>query len=563
MRRIRETTALLIGLGVSSFIGCAGDITGSGGPDGLEVPGVAGGPGDTSLDGSRTAFACDEAGERSTVRPLRRLSYWELTGSIERAFGENVLAAVEVPLESVQREGDTLNEGAFEQNTNREYLEAILRVFDAVGETAEAERSLERFHGCDSLDSSACREALVAGLGRRLFRRPLTDAQLLHFMQVLNEQGQRGLVVAMMLAPEFLFHLEHGDGPEVELDQFALASRLAFMIEDAIPDEPLLALAEAGALEGEVLRDEVSRLLRGARGRAKTTTFFERWLGVRVVPAADTTEAFLRGIDGESYVAEAAEELRRFVDYVVYEKEGTVADLLLGNESFATSEDLAEVLGAQPWNEGDEPEEAAIARGVLLRPPVLMNGYARTSPILRGVFLLRNVLCEELEFPGDDVISMREEQNPDPTAVTGREITAAQTSAPECAACHDAINPLGFAFEDLDSLGRFRTQEDHFVEGELVESYAIDSASTITIDGNSVDVSGSLELVDALAASDQVAACIARRYYTFAQFRTDLDNADQCHMARMFETLDGSGTILDLLHSAYLETILRTRRVNP
>ena len=233
---------------------------------------------------------------------------------------------------------------------------------------------------------------------------------------------------------------------------------------------------------------------------------------------------------------------------------------------FPHSDQLAAFYDVPAWEPGNPPEATTdLARGVVLRPPTLISGREETSPILRGVFVRNHLLCDEIpEPPDDDEIAAREEMVDTTDLRTVREKTTALTSDPACAGCHQLINPLGFALEDFDPVGRLRTEEVHYENGDVAANYPVDaSVERVLIDGEALPIDGGADLVRAIADSEQASACFATTYFRFSQERRNTDdNGDRCHIARMHGRLvSADGSVLGLLSAAFSEAALSTRRV--
>lgn len=357
-----------------------------------------------------------------------------------------------------------------------------------------------------------CARDLITTLGRKAFRRPLAEDEVVDYLGVFDSGAAAGyrvgaeLVVATMLqSPFFLYRTELGarDGSGVYvLTQHELASELAYTFSGSLPDETLLAKADAGTLDTpEALEDEARRLLATARGKATMVRFVQQWLGLDRLPYVPKDSATYPELTAELRQS-MLEESRRFIEHVLFTTSGSFNDLLTSTTTFL-DERLATLHGAAQGEVTLSPRRGGVLMltGTMTKH-ALANG---SSPIHRGILVRTHLLCTELPPPPPGVAA-----NPPSIApgVTTRERYSQHSADEKCRSCHALIDPIGFAFEGFDGIGRSRTTDN---------GTAIDTTSQITVvDGGSVQVTDAMDVARALAASPQAQSCFATQWAIFA-----------------------------------------------
>ena len=338
---------------------------------------------------------------------------------------------------------------------------------------------------------TACAREILSTLARRAFRRPVAAADidpLLGFYAAGRAAGtfDSGIQTALerlLVDPEFLFRIEQdppglAPGTVHALSDVELASRLSFFLWSSLPDDELLAVAERGELGSPgVLEAQVRRLLADPRAAALVDNFAGQWLLVRNVRFAEPDRALFPGFDGDLREALARETELFFRDQ--FRRDRSVLDLLRADYTFVNSR-LAEHYGI-PGVYGGHFRRVALAderrHGLLGHGSVLtVTSYPnRTSPVLRGKWVLENLLGAPPPPPPPDVPSLEEGSRTVPTTV--RERLEQHRANPVCASCHARMDPLGFALENFDPIGRWRDAE---------AGLPIDAAADLP-DGSTVD----------------------------------------------------------------------------
>ena len=324
---------------------------------------------------------------------------------------------------------------------------------------------------------AACARRILGTLARRAYRRPATDADVATLMEFYAagradggfDGGIQRALTRLLVDPEFLFRIET-DAPDVapgepyRLSDLETASRLSFFLWSSIPDDELLDAAAAGRLgRPEVLERQVRRMLADPRSDALVGNFAAQWLHLRnmdrVTPDVNRFPEFddnLREAFARETELLVASELRA---------DGGVADLLTAdytfvNERLARHYGIPGVYGSR-FRRVDLGTGASGGRGGLLGHGSILtvtSHATRTSPVLRGKWVLENILGAPPPPPPDDVPAL-DENTPGEPHRTVRERLEQHRANPVCASCHARMDPLGFALEGFDGIGRRRTAD--------------------------------------------------------------------------------------------------------
>ena len=336
-----------------------------------------------------------------------------------------------------------------------------------------------RLFGCrppagDAAAASACARATLAPLARRAYRRPVTDDDvdrlLTFYDQGAATQGFDGgielAVRRLLVSPEFLFRIERdpddaAPGTPYLLSDLELASRLSFFLWSSIPDDELLEVAERGELtDAAVLEAQTRRMLADPRSVSLVTTFAGQWLSLRNAAAVQPDEDLFPDF-GEDLRQGFRRETELLFEHILREGRSVVellsADYTFVNERLARHYGIPNVRGSHFRRVTlDDP-----ARGGLLGHGSILTvtSYAnRTSPVLRGKWVLENILGTPPPPPPADVPALEE-------TTTGRQLTMREAmeqhrANPVCASCHRVMDPPGLSLEPFDAIGRRRTPRE-------------------------------------------------------------------------------------------------------
>ncbi len=352
--------------------------------------------------------------------------------------------------------------------------------------------------------------AFCRTFAERAFRRPLSDEENRTFIDQQfetasdSEAAAKRVILLVLKSPRFLYPALSGSS-----DSYAVASRLALAMWDSTPDAELLAAASAGKLadRAEVMR-QAERMLRDPRAKTKLREFLFTWLQLDQVHDLSKDAKRFPGFD-DTLAADLRTSLELFLDDVVWNKKD-FRQLFLSEDAFVNSR-LAKFYGVElPAEAGVdagftkvklEPERRS---GVITHPYILATlAYnAETSPIHRGVFLARGLLGINIRPPQEAFTPLAADLHPN---LTTRERVLLQTKPAACAGCHTVMNPLGFALENFDAVGRYRDKEN----GKALDV----SGSYDTRAGTSVKFKGAKELAKFLAESPEVSDAFAQRLF--------------------------------------------------
>lgn len=363
-------------------------------------------------------------------------------------------------------------------------------------------------------------ESILRPLMRRAYRRPVTDDDLIspvHFFVTGDaengfEAGIEDALASILVNPNFLFRIETDPrdvepGQPYRISDLELASRLSFFLWSSLPDDELLSLAGSNRLhDADILTGQVERMLADDRAESLTTNFASQWLylrnldsitpDLRLFPDFDDnlrqsfrgeTEAMFRGIVAHN------ESVLRLID----------SKTTYLNQRLAQHYGIAGVFGSH-FRAVDVSADSHRG-GILRHGSILMvTSYAtRTSPTIRGHWILKNVLGTPTPPPPPNIPNLAEKSTLVATSV--RERLAMHRANPACASCHDLMDPIGFALENFDAVGRWRTHD-----GELL----IDSSGTMP-DGIDIDSVDDLEAA-LLARPEIFVTAMTEKLLTFA-----------------------------------------------
>ncbi len=370
-------------------------------------------------------------------------------------------------------------------------------------------------------DETGCAAKILSTLSRRAYRRAATgdDVQtLLRFYERGRaaggfDGGIRAALERVLVSPDFLFRIEAdpvniAQGETYRISDVELASRLSFFLWSSTPDDQLLDLAIAGKLKDPVvLNQQVSRMLADPRARASLIqNFFDEWLQTRNVALLKPESTKFPWFDDNLRLA-FVQELELFLDAQLKENR-SVVDLLTSNETFV-NEQLARHYGI-PNVYGSHFRRVTLTDenrfGLLGKASVLsVTSYTtRTSPTIRGKWLLENILAAPMPAPPPNVPAL-EASNKDNKPLTVREMLEMHRANPACASCHARMDPLGLSLENFDAIGQWRTTD----AGKPI------NASGVLLDGTKVD--GVAALRSALfAQKQQFVRAVTEKLLTYA-----------------------------------------------
>ena len=379
-------------------------------------------------------------------------------------------------------------------------------------------------------EEAACAEQILSNLARRAYRRPVTPRDVTALMSFYEagrrdggfETGIQAGLEFLLTDPEFVFRTERAPvdaepGIAYPVGDLELASRLSFFLWGSVPDDELLDAAAQGRLtEPAVLERQVRRMLAQPRARRMLVeSFAGQWLGLRRLRNASPDPTVFPEFDENLRVA-MGRETQLFLE-AQFRDDRPVSELLTADYTFVNDR-LAEHYGIPAihgthFRRVDLPDDRRA--GLLGQASILtLTSYAnRTSPVTRGKWVLESLLGAPPAEPPADVpdLKTREEGEP-PTSV--RALMEVHRRNPACATCHRTMDPLGFALENFDGIGRWRAAEDTGVPGEL--GPAIDP-SGLAPDGSPFEGASGLRQI--LAHGEEFTSTLTERLLTYATGR--------------------------------------------
>lgn len=384
-------------------------------------------------------------------------------------------------------------------------------------------------------DDAQCFEAFVRSFGRLALRRPLRDEEVATYSVFLPfaTEDVPGVdndfytavslaVTAFLQDPEFLYRIEAGTAttdPDVfKLDDYEIATRVAYLFWGSTPDDALLADAEAGLLADADTRAEiVERIVTDDKAMGQLHRYHAMWLGYRAIPHdADLIAAFNA-------------ETTALIDRVVFEDRDAYSSLFTAPETFVDTA-LAEHYGLEAPAGGEGwvsygPDRA----GILSHGSVLaaFSKFTDTSPTQRGIFIAERLRCNEIPAPPPTVDADNPPGNADDPNACKEERYAIHNEVGSCAACHSLMDPIGMGLENYDIAGRFRLTDDGKPDCEISGVGELPGVGSF---------SGPGELAERLVESGELERCATEQYLQFALGRP-LEGDDELvdHVVSDFE----------------------------
>jgi hypothetical protein len=426
-------------------------------------------------------------------------------------------------------------------------------------------------------DGSACLKDTINKFGRRAFRRPLTADEVTSFTKIITNGSKitatgtptdvaGTLLYMFLISPSFLQREEiSGTTPDSNgdfaLSSYEVASRLSYLLWNSMPDDTLSTAADNNQLTtpAQILA-QAKRMLMSDRARAKVSAFHQYYLLMGTNTRWDTIihDSTMFPAFNSSMVGTLENETQMFFDNIAFAANGTFQDLLLSPSAYVNNA-LAPLYGLDPSKFGTDLTlttlDATQRPGFLTRVGFLnaYSSYNRTSPILRGAFITKQIMGTQIGSPppGAAMATLPTGADLD----TNRKQVDAQTADPACAGCHHVyINPPGFVMEAFNAVGTAQTTE-------ASTGAPIDTVADVMIDGNTVHCTNPLDLMKALAASPMTQQRYAERWTSFA-YERESDPMD-CDTVNMLSTKIAAGgyTIQNLVTDLTQTNSFRTRAV--
>lgn len=557
--------------------------------------GIIGNDDDKPNGTNPTSFTCDTDLTPAAL-PLRRLSHVQYRNTVNdiirfaapkiaTAAIESVTPIIE-QLPADQRIGPDKHYAGFsrrDQSLQQEHVDGLYAVGAAVGAALTATSAqLEEVAGtcatdADTTNDGVCLDTMIRRVGERALRRPVTDEDVTFYGGPAGdapyEPADYADVLALLLnAPHLMYFVEHGqDGADssAPLDAYELASRLSYHFWQTVPDEALFAAAKSGELLTDAGYDaQLKRVFADPRTRDAVGEFFGQWLENTTLEELDS-RAGTPLYDAFAGTTKVGPELREAMLaevtdaalYYTFDAPGGFRELLMDRHSFARTQDLAAIYGVPVWSSGEPPMFVEPERvGLLTRAAYVSTGSANTRPIMKGVFLRKALLCDDIPAPPPNAAANPPQLSP---TLSTRQVVEELTSNGACASCHSiSINPLGFATENFDALGRVRQTQTLFDTntGQVVGTAPVDTSTVPRIDlADETTSKGAADLLKLVADSPKPYACFARQYFRYTFGREEDAKRDGCALNELKVVLDGSKPMADVLVSIARSKAFRSR----
>ena len=518
-----------------------------------------GGDADVRASSDNPTLTGDDVDERFTVRvPLKAGPHAIAVAFLEKTHGYNTRR-----LQSyIRSSADTID------FSGQPHIDQFIMTgpFNPTGPgDTPSRRAIFVCRPAAASDEAPCARKILAPLARRAYRGDVSDRDvdiLLDFYQKGRQEtgtfdGGIDMALRRMLAsPKFLLRVEPdppgvAPGSAFQLSDLALASRLSFFLWSSIPDDELLSVAARGDLKKPAVLDrQVRRMLADPKAEALVANFAGQWLYLRnlrnKVPNSfqfpdfddDLRRAMVREV--ELFFKSIMDEDRSVMDLMT-------ADYTFVNERLARHYGMPGIYGTQfrRVTVTDEARKGLLGKGAIL----MATSHAhRTSPVLRGKWVLENIIGVSPAPPPDNVPALKDEQHPEkPKSV--REQLEQHRASPVCAQCHRVLDPIGFALENFDAVGAWRTRDG----GTLGDPI---NASGQLVDGTKVD--GVVALRQALVREpDMFVRTMTEKLLTYAVGRgltaTDMPIVRSIARDAAASNYRFSSIVLGIVHSAPFE----------
>lgn len=418
------------------------------------------------------------AGISAGPSPLRRLSRSQYSATVRDLLNLHVDVGGALPADGAGGEGfDNAAETLFLSPIHAEkYLDAAKIALNSAAKDPRARAKFLIATPGESVTREAAARAILAAFLPRAFRRPVGADELAFYLDLYRDAQKKSdsfddailfSLRAVLISPQFLFRFEAPNAAPAmrPLDGYALASRLSYFLWNSMPDSLLTALAASGKLnDPEILKTQVARMLRNEKSFDFEQSFVEQWLQTRDLGKSIQP-------DTELFPVWKDEELQGDIRYqpILFFREILASDSsllnLLDSKFTIATRKLQKLYGLNIKQEnGSQPKRIELPegsnRGGLLGMSAVLavsSHPQRTSPVLRGKWLLESVLGTPPPPPPPNVPPL--EEGAAAATHTVRERLAQHRANPVCATCHTRIDPLGFALENYDVLGRWRSEE--------------------------------------------------------------------------------------------------------
>jgi hypothetical protein len=416
-----------------------------------------------------------------------------------------------------------------------------------------------------ALGTGTCLADFIKGFGLKMWRRPLTDVEVgkltaLYTTSATNaggpEAGLKNVVQGMFMSPNFLYRTEVGSstapGTVTNLTDYELASALSYTLWDSAPDATLLDLAAQGKLRGNLMA-QATRMWGMTRSQSALNNFFSQWLQTDDLLSATKDPSYTQYND--QVAVDLQEEGRLFLNSVVFQGDGSFKTLFTAPYGFlnARTAPLYGKTNVTGMNLVKTDLDPAQRRGFLT-----MAGFVSahsdgddTAIVSRGRYFRGDILCDHIPPPPNPALAVFGPKSSDPN-MTNRERLLNHVQTPACASCHNIFDPIGFALENYDPIGRYRTMD---------KGKQIDASGSIPLGAGEIAFDNFIDFIDKLSKTPELYACFSTQYFSFATGR-NFDEINACERKAITDEFVKSGYKVDKLVMSVVNSPSFTARQN-
>jgi Protein of unknown function (DUF1588)/Protein of unknown function (DUF1592)/Protein of unknown function (DUF1595)/Protein of unknown function (DUF1585)/Protein of unknown function (DUF1587) len=533
-----------------SMAACQGGSSSASTDGGAGNTSAHGGSSQTGGGSAQTGGGSAGPGNLSTASAsvARRLSRTELSNLVRHALGDDGSATAKFLSEDQYRPFD--NDYTV-QSASSALIESLEATANDIAARAVLPANRSKIVPCTPTGpgDAACLRSTIESVGRRLYRRPLSEEQVQAYITLQSYATENNpgvphdfytavnLVLRSMLQdPEVLYRIEVG-APTGEpgifaLDGYEVASRLSFLLWGGGPDDALLDQAGAGKLTDAGSRTQAAaRLLGDARARAQLERFHAMWLGYRAIPAsAELAAAF-------------SLETNKLIEKVVFDQPSSYMDLFTSPQTYVSGPLPAQYgVNAPAGGQGWVPYADDKRAGILSHGSVLaaFSKFSDTSPTQRGIFVQTRLLCNKVSPPPANV---NVDQAPgDGSKVCKIDRYDEHRKLASCKACHAQLDPIGYGLENYDIGGRYRSHDDAHEDCILPNKGELPGVG---------EFSGPGQLAKLLVESGKLESCFVQHFLSYAVGR-ELRPEESAAKDSLLASFKGDGYDLKQMLSRYV-----------
>ncbi len=542
------------GVGISGGGGSSTQISGGTGTGNVGVVVSGGGAGSGTTIGPTN---CDGL----TSRRVRRLSMREYANVVSDLLGPAAGTTVTTTIQN-DNLGDNLVAGFDNQSSVLIVSGPLQEDIADLAATLSSQANPTTLAPCaTAAGSPTCLQTFIRSFANKAYGRPMADDEFTRALAVAN-MGQdyatqvRLAVELVLQSPGTLYVSELGSptapvasGQSVPLTQYEIASQLSFLLTGTRPDATLLTAAQTtGFTKSADILSQAQRILATAPAKAALSRFINGWMDMEPLAGFPKDPAVFP-ILTPAILTAMQQEFDQFVTTQLAGGDGTLASFMMGTSTNVPAA-LAPIYGTDLLPSGGlDPKHR---QGILSLPGVLTvhAGASHSGPVERGLLIRRQLLCQNVPGPPPDAVAKIANGSPldnGDTKTTTRQKLDAHLTEPACSACHASFDPIGYGFEQMDGIGKFRTTENGLTVDSTGQLTATAAADGSNVDGPFV---GPAQLSSMLAQSKLLESCMVDHFFSFSQARPT-GPTDTCVVndwASKFS--QGGGHIKDLVLTA-------------